>query len=131
MMLLVAAKTAAEDRVSTGIAAASTSRFDEMAAPVDTVPDPVFVLEGCLRDRSSGTMVASLRDVWRMAKAKSFAGSYQDAQRLLAETGRYCLFAGIGEPIMVRPKAEPIVVVTIKSDSPTRLEFIRPDFRNG
>lgn len=93
-----------------------------MAAPVDTVSDPVFVLEGCLRERSGGSMTAALRDIWHMAKRKGFAGSYQDAFRFLINSGKYRLMAGIGEPVMVRPLPEPLSPV-VHSDLASRLEI--------
>ncbi len=75
-----------------------------MAATFGVVSDPVFVLERCLRDRSKGSMIASLRDIWLMARRKGYEGSYQDAFDLLSESGRYQLDSGINEPVMVRPK---------------------------
>jgi len=74
-----------------------------MSGPADVMLDPIFVLESCLQERSGGSMIASLRDVWRMARLKSFDGSYIDALNLLASTGRYHLAAGIDEPVMIRP----------------------------
>ncbi len=94
-----------------------------MAADMSAVSDPVFVsvpvyvpasppafdpafvsiLEECLRVRSRGSMIASLRDVWHMARWHGYEGSYQDAFDLLGTTGRYRLTSGIDEPVMIRP----------------------------
>jgi hypothetical protein len=76
-------------------------------------------------------MVASLRDVWRMARGRSFDGSYRDAYRLLVESGRYYLTAGIDEPIMVRPAIAPAIPLILQSDLGPRLEMSRLDFGHG
>lgn len=74
-----------------------------MSSPADTASNPASVLEARLRDRSGGSMMAALRDVWQMACRRCcFAGSYQDAGRILAGTGRYRLEADAGGPLMVR-----------------------------
>ena len=67
-------------------------------------------------------MIASLRDIWHMAKRKNFAGSYQDALRLLVNSGRYLLAAGIGEPVMVRPLPARLPTI-LQSDPTIRLEI--------
>jgi hypothetical protein len=77
-----------------------------MTGPADASSDPVFVLEGRLRDRSGGSMIVALRDVWHMACRRNFTGSYEDAHHLLAATGRYRLAGDLDAPLMIRPISE-------------------------
>ncbi len=75
-----------------------------MTVPANTA-DPVLVLEACPRERSGGSIVAALRDVGHMACPRGFDGSYEDAYRFLAETGRYRLVGDHGSPVTVQPAA--------------------------
>jgi len=77
-----------------------------MTGPADASSGPVFVLEGRLRERSGGSMIVALRDVWHMACRRNFTGSYEDAHHLLAATGRYRLAGDLDAPLMIRPISE-------------------------
>jgi hypothetical protein len=66
--------------------------------------DPIQLLEECLCERSRGTMMAPLRDVWLMACHRNYPGTYDDARQLLAASGRYDLAGERDNPVMIRPR---------------------------
>lgn len=77
---------------------------NRMAGPTAISDPTVAILEECLRERSNGTMIASLRDIWLMARRHAAEIAYDEAARLIVATGRYRIdHAARGEPGMVHP----------------------------
>lgn len=56
------------------------------------VDGDLYRLEQALRQRSGGSMRASMRDVWQIARQLyGFEGSYNEATEIIANCGRYAL----------------------------------------
>lgn len=76
-----------------------------MASLANSGSDPVTLLTDCLRERSGGTMIASMRDVWHMAKSRGLTLTWHQAVEAIADDGNFRIVSNSGQPMMVRPLA--------------------------